>query len=139
MLHLRKLIQFHNFFLFSALSGLLACLQETHGSVCASDEEYMFLNNILRSKELHALFKVHNKIVEKDRNERYRPILASSMQIILEILDTIIPYLDENEDCKELFFHLQKPHLQVRNSFAPKNFTKSWLLCILLLLIRFNG
>lgn len=97
----------------SALSGLLASLQETNGSVCNSDEEYMFLNNLLRSKELHALFKVHNKIVEKDRNERYRPVLASSMQIVLEILDTIMPYLEENEDCKELFFHLQKPHLQV--------------------------
>ncbi|KAK7604400.1 hypothetical protein V9T40_005586 [Parthenolecanium corni] len=94
------------------LSGLLASLQETNGNVCNSDEEYMFLNNLLRSKELHALFKVHNKIVEKDRNERYRPVLASSMQIVLEILDTIMPYLEENEDCKELFFHLQKPHLQ---------------------------
>lgn len=91
-------------------------MQETQGNVCASDEEYMFLNNLLRSKELHALFKVHNKIVEKDRHERYRPLLASSMQIVLEILDMIIPYLEENEDCKELFFHLQKPHLQVMNT-----------------------
>lgn len=69
---------------------------------------------MLCSKELHALFRIHNKIVEKDRNEKYRPVLASSMQIVLEILDTIIPLLNENEDCKELFFHLQKPHLQVR-------------------------
>lgn len=104
----------------AVLSGLLASLQETNGNVCNSDEEYMFLNNLLRSKELHALFKVHNKIVEKDRNERYRPVLASSMQIVLEILDTIMPYLEENEDCKELFFHLQKPHLQVSFFDVPK-------------------
>lgn len=95
------------------MSSLLASLEESR-SICASDEEYGFLNNLLRSRELHALFRVHSKILEKDRNEKYRPVLASSMQIVLEILETIIPYLNENDDCKELFFHLQKPHLQVR-------------------------
>lgn len=99
----------------SALTGLLASLEECRGSICSSEEEYGFLNSLLRSKELHALFRVHNKILEKDRNEKYRPVLASSMQIVVEILDNIIPYLDENEDYKELFFHLQKPHLQVEN------------------------
>jgi hypothetical protein len=99
---------------FSALTGLLASLEECKGSICSSDEEYGFLDSLLRSRELHALFRVHNKILEKDKNEKYRPVLASSMQIVLEILDSIIPYLDENEDFKELFFHLQKPHLQVR-------------------------
>lgn len=102
-----------NYIELTALSGLLASLEESRGNVCASDEEFDFLNNMLRSKELHALFKVHNKIQEKERNERYRPVLASAMQVVLEIFDAIIPYLNENEDCKELFFHLQKPHLQV--------------------------
>lgn len=74
----------------------------------------MFINKMLRSKELHALFKVHNKIVEKDRNEKYRPVLASSMQIVLEILDAILPLVNKDEDCRELFYHLQKSHLQVR-------------------------
>ncbi|XP_065205622.1 MAGUK p55 subfamily member 7 isoform X2 [Planococcus citri] len=95
-----------------SLSGLLASLEESRGNVCTSDEEFNFLSNMLHSKELHALFKVHNKILEKERNERYRPVLASSMQIVLEIMDAIIPYLGESDDCKELFFHLQKPHLQ---------------------------
>lgn len=95
-----------------SLSGLLASLEESRSNVCSSEEEYGFLHTMLCSKELHALFRIHNKIVEKDRNEKYRPVLASSMQIVLEILDTIIPLLNENEDCKELFFHLQKPHLQ---------------------------
>ena len=101
----------------SALTGLLASLEECRGSICSSEEEYGFLNSLLRSKELHALFRVHNKILEKDRNEKYRPVLASSMQIVLEILDSIIPYLDANEDFKELFFHLQKPHLQVTSEW----------------------
>lgn len=68
---------------------------------------------MFRSKELHALFKIYNKVSESERSDRSRPVLASSMQIVLEIMDAIIPYLSENDDCKELFFHLQKPHLQV--------------------------
>lgn len=94
----------------------MASLEECRGNVCASDEEFNFLSTMLSSKELHALFKVHNKILEKERNERYRPVLASAMQVVVEILDSIIPYLNENDDCKELFFHLQKPHLQVNIS-----------------------
>ena len=89
-------------------------MEECRETVCSSEEEYGFLSNLLRSKELHALFRIHNKILEKDRNEKYRPILASSMQIVLEILNTIMPLVEENEDYKELFFHLQKPHLQAR-------------------------
>lgn len=108
---------FFFFYFFSALSGLLTSLQETHRNVCTSDEEFMFLNNLLRNKELHALFQIHDKIVEEDRRERFRPVFASSMQIVLEILDMIMPYLEENADCKELFYVLQKPHLQVITHF----------------------
>lgn len=113
---------------FSALTGLLVSLEECRGSICSSEEEYGFLNSLLRSKELHALFRVHNTILEKERNDKYRPVLASSMQIVLEILDTIIPYLDENEDYKELFFHLQKPHVQVANERIRVLFFKNRLL-----------
>lgn len=98
-----------------ALSGLLASLEESRKSLFSSDEEYGFLSNMLRSKELHALFQVHNKIQEKERNDRFNPVLSNAMNVVIEVLDSMLPDLHNSEDLKDLFFLLQKPHFQVIN------------------------
>ncbi|KAL1130571.1 hypothetical protein AAG570_011817 [Ranatra chinensis] len=97
---------------FSALSCLLASLEESRLQLPSSEEEFGFLSELLQSKELHALVKVHNKIVDNGKDDKFHPVLSSSMQIALEVLEVILPKIDTNTDCKELFFLLQKPHLQ---------------------------
>ncbi|XP_018908000.2 MAGUK p55 subfamily member 7 isoform X4 [Bemisia tabaci] len=95
-----------------SLSNLLASLEESKQELTNSDEEFSFLSNLLQSKELHALFQVHNKILEGGKDEKCNPILSSSMQIALEVLEVILPRINLSEDSKELFFLLQRPHMQ---------------------------
>lgn len=95
-----------------ALSHLLGALEESKQNLPSSEEEFGFLSGLLQSKELHALVKVHNKIIDNGKDEKFHPILSSSMQIALEVLDVILPRVNLSEDCKELFLLLQKPHLQ---------------------------
>ncbi|XP_073975969.1 membrane palmitoylated protein 7-like protein metro isoform X2 [Rhodnius prolixus] len=95
-----------------SLSGLLASLEESRRQLPSSEEEFGFLSGLLQSKELHALVKVHNKIIENGKDDRLNPLLSSSMQIGLEVLELILPRLEISETCKELFVLLQKPHVQ---------------------------
>lgn len=96
-----------------ALSGLLASLEESRRQLPSSEEEFGFLSGLLQSKELHALVKVHNKILENGKDDKLNPVLSSSMQVAVEVLEVILPRLGRSELCKELFLLLQKPHLQV--------------------------
>ncbi|CAB0003546.1 unnamed protein product [Nesidiocoris tenuis] len=100
----------------SALSGLLASLEQSRRQLPSSEEEFGFLSGLLQSKELHALVKVHNKIVENGRDDKLNPVLSSSMQVALEVLELILPRIEISPTCKELFSLLQIPHLQVRQS-----------------------
>uniref|UniRef100_A0A1B6LBG4 MAGUK p55 subfamily member 7 n=1 Tax=Graphocephala atropunctata TaxID=36148 RepID=A0A1B6LBG4_9HEMI len=95
-----------------SLSHLLGALEESRQNLPSSEEEFGFLSDLLQSKELHALVKVHNKIIDNGKDEKFHPMLSSSMQIALEVLDVILPRINLSEDCKELFLLLQKPHLQ---------------------------
>lgn len=88
-------------------------MEESKQELTNSDEEFSFLSNLLQSKELHALVQVHNKILEGGKDEKCNPILSSSMQIALEVLEVILPRINLSEDSKELFFLLQRPHMQV--------------------------
>lgn len=96
-----------------SLSGLLASLEESRRQLPSSEEEFGFLSGLLQSKELHALVKVHNKILENGKDDKLNPVLSSSMQVAVEVLEVILPRLGRSELCKEIFLLLQKPHLQV--------------------------
>ncbi|XP_063237945.1 MAGUK p55 subfamily member 7 isoform X3 [Bacillus rossius redtenbacheri] len=93
-----------------ALSRLLVSLEEARQALPSSEEEFGFLSDLLQSRELHALVKVHNKIVSKD--DRFYPTLSNSMQIALEVLDVVAPRAPLRDECRELFQLLQRPHLQ---------------------------
>uniref|UniRef100_A0A0A9ZH83 MAGUK p55 subfamily member 7 n=2 Tax=Lygus hesperus TaxID=30085 RepID=A0A0A9ZH83_LYGHE len=95
-----------------SLSGLLASLEQSRRQLPSSEEEFGFLSGLLQSKELHALVKVHNRIVENGQDDKINPVLSSSMQVALEVLELIMPRLEISENCKELFELLQVPHLQ---------------------------
>jgi hypothetical protein len=96
----------------SALSKLLVSLEESRGNLpTGCDEELGFLSDLLQSRELHALVKVHNSIVEKD--DRFTPVISNGIEILEDVLDELAPVAgEENPECLDLFELLQTPHLQ---------------------------
>lgn len=80
----------------------------------SSEEELNFLNELLKSKELHALVKVHNKILSNGASPKFFPILSTSMNVMVDVLDDLSHKITTSEDCRELFHLLQKPHIQVK-------------------------
>lgn len=102
------------FFIGLALAGLLESLVGSQDAISASKEELDFLSNLLQSKELHALFKVYNTIVDRVRDDRRcSPVLSSSMQITLDVMDVLIPRIALSDTSRQLFHLLQNPHIQV--------------------------
>lgn len=95
-----------------ALSKLLTSLEEARTELPTSEEEFGFLSELLQSKELHALVKVHNIILNNGRDEKFHPLLSNAMQIALEVLDVMAPKTSLHEDAREVFLLLQKPHIQ---------------------------
>ncbi|KAK0180853.1 hypothetical protein PV327_003190 [Microctonus hyperodae] len=96
-----------------ALSTLLNSLEENKSEIpSCTDEEFGFLSELLRSKELNALVNVHKKIQSNVEDDKFFPLLSNSMDIDVEILDMLATRTHSSELCKELFHLLQKPHIQ---------------------------
>ncbi|XP_022903362.1 MAGUK p55 subfamily member 7 isoform X2 [Onthophagus taurus] len=94
-----------------ALSRLLTSLQQAN-ELPSTDEELGFLSDLLQSKELHALVNVHNKIITNGASDKFFPILSTSMNVMYDVLQVIASRTSLSEDCKELFYLFQKPHVQ---------------------------
>lgn len=83
-------------------------------ALSASKEELDFLSNLLQSKELHALFRVYNTIVDRVRDDRRcSPVLSSSMQTTLDVMEVLLPRIALSDASRQLFQLLQNPHVQV--------------------------
>ncbi|XP_046391172.1 MAGUK p55 subfamily member 7 isoform X7 [Ischnura elegans] len=95
-----------------ALSRLLVSLEEVRQQLPSSEEEFGFLSGLLQSRELNALVQVHNKIISNGKDEKFHPMLSNAMQVALEVLDVVSQRTSIQADCKEIFFLLQKPHMQ---------------------------
>ncbi|KAG8223889.1 hypothetical protein J437_LFUL004725, partial [Ladona fulva] len=95
-----------------ALSRLLVSLEEVRQELPSSEEEFGFLSGLLQSRELNALVQVHNKILSNGKDEKFHPILSNAMQVALEVLDVVSPRITMLGECKEIFYLLQKPHMQ---------------------------
>ncbi|XP_011160121.1 MAGUK p55 subfamily member 7 isoform X4 [Solenopsis invicta] len=96
-----------------ALSKLLNSLQENKTEIpSCTEEEFGFLSELLQSKELNALVNVHNKILNNLKNDKFFPVLSNSMDINADILNLLKSKMHISSEFKELFYLLQKPHLQ---------------------------
>lgn len=104
--------------IFLALSRLLTSLHQAQ-ELPSTEEELGFLSNLLQSKQLHALVNVHNKIVSNGASDKFYPMLSTSMHVMYDVLEVLAPKTQFSEDCKELFFLLQKPHVQVNIFDVP--------------------
>lgn len=97
----------------TALSRLLTTLQQSTTELPSTDEELGFLRNLLQSKELHALVNVHNKIISNGSSDKFYPMLSTSMHVMVDVLEVLAAKIEFSQDCRELFYTLQKPHVQV--------------------------
>ncbi|XP_043286648.1 MAGUK p55 subfamily member 7 isoform X2 [Venturia canescens] len=96
-----------------ALTKLLNSLEENKTEIpSCTDEEFGFLSDLLRSKELNALVTVHNKILSNVKDDKFFPVLSNAMDIDVEVLDMLSTKTHISEECKELFYLLQRPHIQ---------------------------
>ncbi|XP_049535522.1 MAGUK p55 subfamily member 7 isoform X1 [Anopheles darlingi] len=106
------------------ISKLITSLKETEN---LSDEQDLgFLQNLLQSKELNALVNVHSKVAKINKDDRIAPLLSSSMQVLMEVLELLAPRCHISPQCKEIFHLLQTPHLQslllAHDAIAQKDF-----------------
>ncbi|XP_023029207.1 membrane palmitoylated protein 7-like protein metro isoform X1 [Leptinotarsa decemlineata] len=108
-----------------ALSRLLSSLQQA-SNLPTTEEELGFLSTLLQSKELHALVNVHNKIISNGASDKFFPMLSTSMDVLADVLDELVHKPHMSEDCKELFYLLQRPHIQgllfAHDSVAQKDY-----------------
>lgn len=89
---------------------LLTSLKE----VQSGGEDVAFLNELLQSKQLHALVQVHNKIVAAQcKDDKFYPLLSNAMQVTLEVLQQFSEIVTSSSEFEELLKLLQKPHFQV--------------------------
>lgn len=101
----------------TALSKLLNSLVENKSEIpSCTDEEFGFLSELLQSKELNALVKVHNKVLLNIKDDKFFPLLSNAMDIDVDVLEVLSTKTHISEECRELFQLLQKPHIQVQNS-----------------------
>lgn len=93
------------------LSKLIVSLKKAES--LTDDQDLVFLEQLLESKELNALVNVHTKVGRVNKNDLLAPLLSSSMQIALEVLEQLAPRCHISPLCKEVFHVLQRPHIQV--------------------------
>ncbi|XP_055689832.1 MAGUK p55 subfamily member 7 isoform X4 [Lutzomyia longipalpis] len=106
------------------LSRLVSSLKEAES--LSGEQDLGFLQTLLESKELNALVNVHSKVAKIGKDDRVAPLLSSSMQVALEVLEQLAPRCHISPLCKEVFHLLQTPHLQsllcAHDSIAKKDF-----------------
>lgn len=64
----------------------------------SSEQELTFLQSLLESKEINALVNVHSKVGKINKDEKFAPIMSSSMQVNLDFEEKLI----SNENCIKL-------------------------------------
>ncbi|XP_021956752.1 MAGUK p55 subfamily member 7 isoform X3 [Folsomia candida] len=98
------------------LSKLLVSLEESRRSLpTGCEEEVSFLSDLLQSRELHALVKVHNSIEPLQKDDRFFPLLSNVVEVTEEVLGILareVSNSEENPEAAEVFELLQNPHIQ---------------------------
>ena len=127
------------FILWIDLSKLLAALQVFHCQRGSNDgeEDFKFLNEVLTSKELQALLRVHDKVTtivgksplshggsDGDVNGSYEtelliPTVSNAYNISCEVIDTLQSYIQRSgsRDARDLVLLLQRSAVQVSSQF----------------------
>ncbi|KAK8380576.1 hypothetical protein O3P69_016879 [Scylla paramamosain] len=108
----------------SALGGLLSSLEKARVQLDSDEEDFGFLADLLKSRELQALVNVHNKI--NRTRKTCQALMSNAEEIGISIMKEIHGCTIPTADAIELFAILQSPHLQgvlqAHDSIAAKDF-----------------
>ncbi|XP_031622261.1 MAGUK p55 subfamily member 7 isoform X4 [Contarinia nasturtii] len=106
------------------LSKLVTSLKEAES--LSSEQELHFLQNLLESKEINALVNVHSKVAKVCKDNKCAPLMSSSIQVALDVLEHLSQRCHISPICKEMFYLLQRPHVQsllaTHDAIAQKDF-----------------
>ncbi|KAK8380577.1 hypothetical protein O3P69_016879 [Scylla paramamosain] len=113
----------------SALGGLLSSLEKARVQLDSDEEDFGFLADLLKSRELQALVNVHNKFPLSQINRTRKTcqaLMSNAEEIGISIMKEIHGCTIPTADAIELFAILQSPHLQgvlqAHDSIAAKDF-----------------
>lgn len=76
------------------LSKLVTSLKEAES--LSSEQELSFLQNLLESKEINALVSVHSKVGKVGKDERFAPLMSTSMQVNMKYRLRLLQYSHPN-------------------------------------------
>ncbi|KAG7163153.1 MAGUK p55 subfamily member 3-like [Homarus americanus] len=109
---------------FISLGGLLSSLEKARVQLDSDEDDFGFLADLLKSRELQALVHVHNKI--NRTKKACQPLMSNAEDIAISIMREIHYRTIPSGDAIELFAILQSPHLQgvlqAHDSIAAKDF-----------------
>ncbi|XP_050715681.1 MAGUK p55 subfamily member 7-like isoform X4 [Eriocheir sinensis] len=107
-----------------SLSGLISSLEKARTQIDSDEEDFGFLADLLKSRELQALVNVHNKI--NRTRKTCQALMSNAEEIGISIMKEIHNRTIPSADAIELFAILQSPHLQgvlqAHDSIAAKDF-----------------
>ncbi|XP_069939986.1 MAGUK p55 subfamily member 7 isoform X6 [Cherax quadricarinatus] len=107
-----------------SLGGLLSSLEKARVQLDSDEDDFGFLADLLKSRELQALVHVHNKI--NHTKKTCQPLMSNAEDIAISIMRDIHYRTIPTADAIELFATLQSPHLQgilqAHDSIAAKDF-----------------
>ncbi|KAK8380578.1 hypothetical protein O3P69_016879 [Scylla paramamosain] len=107
-----------------SLGGLLSSLEKARVQLDSDEEDFGFLADLLKSRELQALVNVHNKI--NRTRKTCQALMSNAEEIGISIMKEIHGCTIPTADAIELFAILQSPHLQgvlqAHDSIAAKDF-----------------
>ncbi|XP_077988061.1 peripheral plasma membrane protein CASK-like isoform X1 [Glandiceps talaboti] len=95
-----------------AVSQVLDSLEEIQCLSDGTEKDVDFLHSIFEDTQLHALLDLYDKINTKSTNQPYanKNQPSDSVQRAREVLDSVRPHHDTNEDVEELQAILTQPH-----------------------------
>ncbi|XP_045117056.1 MAGUK p55 subfamily member 7-like isoform X4 [Portunus trituberculatus] len=112
-----------------SLGGLLSSLEKARVQLDSDEEDFGFLADLLKSRELQALVNVHNKFPLSQINRTRKTcqaLMSNAEEIGISIMKEIHGCTIPTGDAIELFAILQSPHLQgvlqAHDSIAAKDF-----------------
>ncbi|KAK8380575.1 hypothetical protein O3P69_016879 [Scylla paramamosain] len=112
-----------------SLGGLLSSLEKARVQLDSDEEDFGFLADLLKSRELQALVNVHNKFPLSQINRTRKTcqaLMSNAEEIGISIMKEIHGCTIPTADAIELFAILQSPHLQgvlqAHDSIAAKDF-----------------
>ncbi|XP_072032112.1 MAGUK p55 subfamily member 7-like isoform X2 [Amphiura filiformis] len=93
-----------------ALEGLLGSLRQICATADGKRDDFQFLQNLLQSRDVQALFKTHERVEQQERRPAY-PISHNATELLLDVV-TDLKNLSNLPEVFELCYLMTRPHIR---------------------------